>query len=112
MKDPTPNSNPPSQNQTPTLDLNRPIDDDLMLTTLDNPYNPHNEFKKWYQWDVEQRYNTSEYIARLANYQNDDSDEALASKYSLAVMEILMNDNYNVYRLIKEDDEIHTKKQN
>jgi len=31
---------------------------DVMLTTLDNPYNPFDDYDKWWQWDKDNDYNT------------------------------------------------------
>lgn len=39
--------------------------DDKMLTTMDNPYDPHIDYESWMQWDQANGYYTSEYIARL-----------------------------------------------
>lgn len=49
---------------------------DKMLTTTDNPYNPHEDYDAWMFWDQSNGYFTAEYIARLMNpnvdYDNDD----------------------------------------
>lgn len=49
---------------------------DKMLTTTDNPYNPHEDYDAWMLWDQSNGYFTAEYIARLMNpnvdYDNDD----------------------------------------
>ena len=46
-----------------------------MLTTLDNPYDPFKQFDDWYRWDVEKGYNSCAYLARVAAYSDDLSDE-------------------------------------
>lgn len=38
-----------------------------MLTTIDNPYNPHTNFDEWFAFDVSHGYNTCAYIARMAD---------------------------------------------
>ena len=49
---------------------------DKMLTTTDNPYNPHEDYDAWMLWDQSNGYFTAEYIASLMNpnvdYDNDD----------------------------------------
>ena len=38
---------------------------DVMLTTFDNPYNPFDDYDKWWQWDKDNDYNTPELLARV-----------------------------------------------
>lgn len=38
---------------------------DVMLTTIDNPFNPFEQFADWYMFDCQHGYNTSSRIARL-----------------------------------------------
>ena len=54
------------------------IDDDKMLTTSDNPYNPHEDYDAWMQWDQANGYFTSEYIARLMDPELDYDNDPLA----------------------------------
>ena len=76
-----------------------PFEPTDVLTTIDNPYNPKEDFTKWYQWDTQNGYNTSEYIGRLANYDEDDDDETLRYKYELAMLFIL-EQNEDLYRIV------------
>lgn len=39
---------------------------EIMITTLDNPFNPFTQFEDWYSFDVQQGYNTASYLARVA----------------------------------------------
>ena len=77
-----------------------PFDDEDILTTLDNPYNPKEEFDKWYAWDTQNGYNTSEYLARLANYDVDkDNEEVMKLKNHRAMMEALVY-NEDKYKIV------------
>lgn len=38
---------------------------DMMLTTKDNPFNPHENYEQWLYFDTQQGYNTQSYIARV-----------------------------------------------
>ena len=76
-----------------------PFEEGDVLTTLDNPYNPKEEFTKWYAWDTQNGYNTSEYLARLADYDvESDDDIVITLKYHRAMMEALLynKDKYKV----------------
>lgn len=42
-----------------------------MITTLDNPIDPREDFLKWYAWDVEHGYNTCAYLDRVADLPTD-----------------------------------------
>lgn len=78
-------------------------EDELMLTTLDNPYSPKDQYPQWKTWDAENGYFTEEYIARLANIPvNVDIDDELAvSRYTnAAIHSILENDTLGIYKLI------------
>jgi hypothetical protein len=60
-----------------------------MLSTLDNPYNPWNDFDKWYLFDETSGYHTCSYLARLVATSPDISDEDQNIAINLAIDDIL-----------------------
>ena len=48
---------------------------ETMLTTIDNPFNPFEQFVDWYMYDCQKGYNTYSRIARLM----PTDDESLSS---------------------------------
>lgn len=46
--------------------------EDFMLSTLDNPYSPHDSYERWRQYDERLGYNTDQLIARLIGSGNSD----------------------------------------
>lgn len=76
------------------------IPENAMLTTVDNPYNPHTHWDEWYKWDVSHGYLTSEWIARLANIDEKDSYLTQESKRQIAILNILDVDSETNYVLI------------
>lgn len=71
---------------------------DKMLTTSDNPYNPHDDYDAWMQWDQANGYYTAEYIARLmdVDYDYDNDDQAMNNLYE----EIIKNNITGNYILV------------
>lgn len=47
---------------------------ELMLSTSDNPFNPFEQFKEWYAFDVSRGYNTLSYLAAVAETSDDQFD--------------------------------------
>lgn len=46
-----------------------------VLTTVDNPYNPFEDYDTWYAYDTKVlRYNTCGVLDRMFNYLKEDSD--------------------------------------
>lgn len=39
----------------------------VAITTLDNPYDPIDDFKSWYAYDVQKGYCTCSYLARVSS---------------------------------------------
>lgn len=76
---------------------------ELLLTTKDNPYNPHVDYDKWRRWDEAQGYFTESYLARMVDLPEDVDDEdniLIDLLTSLAIQEILDNDDANLYMLV------------
>ena len=44
------------------------------ITTVDNPFDPFDDFDHWFQFDTEKGYYTSSALARLTNLRNDMSE--------------------------------------
>lgn len=63
--------------------------DNLMLTTLDNPYNPFTEFDAWLSFDIAMGYNTCGYIARIAKSSHELSEVDEAKAIDDAMNEII-----------------------
>lgn len=60
-----------------------------MLTTLDNPFDPFDDFKAWFSYDCEKGHNTSSRLARIANINAEmtqkEVDEAMDRAMDLIV---------------------------
>ena len=71
-----------------------------MLTTIDNPFNPKENYKAWNLWDIDNGYNTASYLARiLQNFKMVD-DEWTQESIDKAQNIIIDNDMLGVYLII------------
>lgn len=62
-----------------------------LLTTTDNPYDPHTHYPQWYAWDEQAGYNTCALLARLTITSDDmseaDQDFAIESAMNAIISE-------------------------
>ena len=76
----------------------------VMLTTVDNPYDPFEQFSSWFLFDCEKGYNTSAYLGRIARTSEQFSDEENNQEIERAIDEIIRYDFQNIYRKVKRVD--------
>ena len=72
-----------------------------MLTTVDNPYDPIDDFMNWYMFDVEKGYNSCSYLARIAKTSEQFTDLENEEEIERAIDEIIKYDFMNIYVKIK-----------
>ena len=71
-----------------------------MITTVDNPYDPEQEFSQWYVYDMTNGYNTCEYLGRIAQTSDQLSDEENAIETEKAIDDIIKYDFRDIYKKI------------
>lgn len=73
------------------------------ITTVDNPFNPINQFDEWFLFDNEKGYNSCAYLGRIAKTSEQFSDEENDLEIERAIDEIICNDFLNIYKKIKDE---------
>ena len=74
------------------------------LTTIDNPYDPFDQFDDWYRYDRDKGYNSCSYLDRIAKTSDSLSDSENNKEIERAIDEIIKYDFMNVYKKIKRAD--------
>lgn len=72
-----------------------------MLTTVDNPYDPFDQFDEWFAFDVLMGYDTCGLLARFASVSPELSEFEQDQAIELAVSEILESDVLGIYKLAR-----------
>lgn len=73
------------------------------LTTVDNPYDPYEQFEQWYRFDNDHGYNSSGLLMRLAETSPQFTDNENAYEIEKAIDKIVAADPRNIYKKIKMD---------
>lgn len=73
-----------------------------MLTTVDNPYDPFDNFTEWYMYDVQKGYNSSSYLARIAKTSDEMTEFENEEEIERAIDEIIEHDFMNIYVKVKK----------
>lgn len=84
---------------------------EFMLTTIDNPFDPFEQFALWDSFDREKGYNTTSYLGRIVQFTDDMSQIEENQEVERAIDEILELNPLDVYVKIKRGDEIPFNKQ-
>ena len=76
----------------------------VALTTIDNPFNPFEDFDQWFLFDTSKGYNSCAYLGRIARTSSQLTDEENAAEIERAIDEIIALDPMNVYKKVKLSD--------
>lgn len=78
---------------------------EYMLTTVDNPYNPHVEFDDWNEYDKRSGYHTLAFLARIVRTSDDLSDVDQELAIDTAIDEIIKENVSGMYMKISPTDQ-------
>lgn len=72
----------------------------FMLTTIDNPFNPFEDFDSWFQFDIEKGYYSCAYLARIARTSELLSDYENNLEIERAIDEIIEYNPLKIYKKV------------
>ena len=70
------------------------------LTTIDNPYDPYDEFDQWFAFDTEKGYNSCGLLERIARTSDDLPPEDNRVEINEAVDQIVLRDPLGIYKKV------------
>lgn len=78
--------------------------EEIRITTIDNPFDPFEDWDNWFRFDIDHGYNTCSKLGRLVKYKNAMTigEENLAS--AEAIKRLIEIDPFKVYK------EVHKSK--
>ena len=76
---------------------------ECMLTTIDNPFNPFNQFVSWFLFDIEKGYYTCSKIARIAKFSDDMTQKEFDEENERAIDEIIKYDFMDIYKKVTKE---------
>ena len=76
------------------------MENEVTLTTVDNPFNPFKEFDEWFLYDTSKGYNSCSYLARIAKLSDDMSEKETDIEIERAIDEIIEYNPTGIYRKV------------
>jgi len=74
-----------------------------MLTTIDNPHSPFDDFNAWYSYDVSSGHHTCSFLARILNDSDQLSETDQDHAVSLAIDEIVRENVTGIYKKVTRE---------
>jgi hypothetical protein len=75
----------------------------ISITTIDNPFNPFDDFISWFLFDIEKGYNTCSKLARLSNLTDEMTDKEEIEEIERTINRLIEIDPLDIYvKIYKE----------
>ena len=74
-----------------------------MLTTVDNPFDPFEQFSSWFLFDVEKGYTSCGKLARIANVSESMSETEFNNEIDLAIDKLIKVDFLDIYKKVTKE---------
>lgn len=73
------------------------------ITTVDNPFDPFDDFDLWYRFDMDKGYNSCALLDRIALTSDQFTDNENCNEIERAIDEIIKFDVLNIYKKVKKE---------
>lgn len=80
-----------------------------MLSTIDNPFNPFDDFTSWFLYDVEKGHNSSSLLDRIVNVEDNMTEEEIKIETERAIDQIIFHDPEHKYIKVFMNEEVKTE---
>lgn len=75
----------------------------ISITTIDNPFNPFDDFISWFLFDIEKGYNTCSKLARISNLTDEMTDKEEIEEIERTINRLIEIDPLDIYvKIYKE----------
>ena len=81
------------------------MNNDYMLTTVDNPYNPFEQFTQWLLFDKEKGYNSCDKLGRIVQLRDDMTQNEIDEETKRAIDLIIQLDFTDTFTRAYENKE-------
>ena len=73
------------------------------ITTIDNPFDPFDDFTSWFMFDIEKGYYTSSKLARLVKLTDDMTEKEESEEIERAIDRLIEIDPLDIYiKVVRE----------
>ena len=73
------------------------------VTTIDNPFNPFDDFTSWLMFDIEKGYYSSSKLARLTKLTDDMTEKEESEEIERAVDRLIEIDPLDIYIKVTQE---------
>lgn len=84
----------------------------VQITTIDNPFDPFDDFDNWFYYDIEKGYYTCSKLARLAEDREDLSSYEEEQEFERIIDRLIEIDPLKIYKKVEKITKINEKTQN
>ena len=83
--------------------VNKQMEKEFAITTIDNPFDPFDQFDEWFLYDETNGYHTSSYLARIARTSESFTDKENRNEIERAIDEIIRFDFEGIYKKVSRE---------